>query len=170
MRKNPFKIGARIWKTVIAVFLCFGIYSLIGSGGPFYAAIAAVLCLQRNNKDSFQTAKDREIATLIGGVCGMLFLLFEKNVYAFPGELPRYAVIALLLAPIIQISVLLRQEKGTYLMCVVFLSVVVTHAGDVSPVAFSISRMVDTTIGIVVALLVNQLPLGSKREEREAEE
>ena len=40
------KIGGRIWKTVIAVFLCFLIAVIRNTGIPFYVTIAAILCIQ----------------------------------------------------------------------------------------------------------------------------
>ncbi|MDD3417168.1 MAG: aromatic acid exporter family protein [Lachnospiraceae bacterium] len=52
MKRYPFKIGGRIVKTVIAVFLCFLVDTIRTSGAPFYAAIAAILCIQRNPKGS----------------------------------------------------------------------------------------------------------------------
>ncbi len=42
---------------------------------------------------------------------------------------------------------------------VVFLCVTVTHGDDISPVAFALDRMIDTTIGIAVALCINIKPL-----------
>ena len=49
-------------------------------------------------------------------------------------------------------------EAATFLMCVVFLCITATHGNDESPLAFGIDRIIDTTIGIVVALFINQLP------------
>lgn len=49
-------------------------------------------------------------------------------------------------------------------MCVVFLYVTVMHKEDASPIAFSINRIVDTTIGLVVALAVNQFPINLKKQ------
>ena len=79
MKPYSLKIGGRIWKTVIAVFLCLCIDAVRVGGVPFYAAIAAILCVQRNQKDSFQVAMNREISTVIGGIFGMLFLAFERE-------------------------------------------------------------------------------------------
>lgn len=155
MKRHSVKIGGRIWKTVLAVFLCFFSDAFRSNGQPFYAAIAAILCIQKNQQNSINAAKDREIATIIGGSCGMLFLLFEKSIYHIEIELLRYAILSFLLIPIIKLSLWLHQEKGTFLMCVVFLCITVTHSGDSSPFEFAFSRIVDTTIGIVIALLVN---------------
>ncbi len=53
MKTNIWKIGGRTRKTVLAVFLCFLIDTIRKDGVPFYAAIAAILCIQNNLKDSF---------------------------------------------------------------------------------------------------------------------
>lgn len=156
MKISAFKIGGRTIKTVIAVFLCFLVDSMRKSGMPFYAAIAAILCIQRNSEESFKVAVNREIATIIGGIWGMLILVIEKNVYIIPYELLRYLFLSLMLIPIIHFSVLIKQEKGTFLMCVVFLCITVTHSNDQNPLTFGLSRIVDTTIGIVIALFINQ--------------
>lgn len=158
MKPYPLKIGGRIYKTVFAVFVCFLIDTIRNTGVPFYAAIAAILCIQRNQSDSFQQAKNREFATIIGGIWGMIYLLFERHIFHISIEILRYAVLSLLLIPIIQFSLWIRQEKGTFLMCVVFLCITVTHENDISPILFAIDRIVDTSIGIIVALVVNMLP------------
>ncbi|MEY8326848.1 FUSC family protein [Lachnospiraceae bacterium 54-11] len=44
-----------------------------------YAAIAAMLCIQRTAEDSLREAFNREVATVIGGIWGMLVLLIERN-------------------------------------------------------------------------------------------
>ena len=93
----PVRVGGRIWKTVIAVFLCFVLDTIRKTGVPFYAAIAAILCMQRSQQDSIWQAKNREIATIIGGIWGMLFLLFERYVFYILVEVLRYAVLSLLL-------------------------------------------------------------------------
>lgn len=115
-----------------------------------------------NKKDSFKAAKNREIATIIGGIWGMSFLLFEKNIYYIQSDLLRHLVLSLMLIPIIKLSVWFKQTQGTFLMCVVFLCITVTHGNDVSPVQFALNRIIDTTIGICTALLVNCLPLSFK--------
>ena len=72
------KIGMRLIKTALAVFLCFIIYRIRGEGIPFYSAIAAVLCMQREIEDSKEKGKNRMLATLIGGIAGMGILYLFK--------------------------------------------------------------------------------------------
>lgn len=159
MKIKLFKIGGRTGKTILAVFLCFLVDSIRKSGVPFYAAIAAILCIQRNSKDSIRVAVNREMATVIGGIWGMLILLIERNIYFIPNELLRYLFLSCMLIPIINFSVLIKQEKGTFLMCVVFLCITVTHGSDENPFTFGLNRIVDTTIGIIVALFVNRFQM-----------
>ncbi len=44
-------------------------------------------------------------------------------------------------------------------MCVVFLCITVTHGRDESPLSFVVARILDTTIGIVISLIINQFPI-----------
>ena len=157
MKINPLKAGGRTIKTVAAVFLCFLVDTARNSNTAFYAAIAAILCIQRTPKDSWREALNREIATIIGGVWGMAVLLIEKNIYSIPCEILRYLCLSVLLIPLINFSVLIKQEKGTFLMCVVFLCITVTHGNDESPLAFGLNRITDTTVGIIIALILNQI-------------
>jgi len=163
VKTDFWKVGWRTGKTVIAVFLCFFIDTIRANSVPFYAAIAAILCVQKNLDDSLKIALTREIATIVGGIFGMAVLFFETTVYCIPDDLLRYLVLSVLLIPLINFSVWIKQEDGTFLMCVVFLCITATHGNGESPFAFGISRIIDTTIGIAVALLVNQFSnIGSK--------
>lgn len=48
-------------------------------------------------------------------------------------------------------------------MCVVFLCITVTHGSDESPLAFGLNRIADTTVGIVIALIINQIPVAEQK-------
>lgn len=75
MKISGLKVGGRTLKTVVAVFLCLLTGIVMKPDTGFYAAIAAVLCVQRTSEDSFREAFNREVATVIGGICGILWLL-----------------------------------------------------------------------------------------------
>ena len=156
MKTRLFQIGGRTKKTVVAVWLCFLVDFMRNSNAPFYSVIAAILCIQRNWKDSIKVAANREIATILGGVWGMIVLGLERYIYLIPYELLRDLFLSCMLIPIINVSVFIKQEKGTFLMCVVFLCITVTHGSDGNPFVFGISRIADTTMGIIVALFVNR--------------
>lgn len=154
-------LGYRITKTVVAVFLCFLIdmaLSGVRNGLPFFSAIAAILCVQRNKKKSLTIALDRFIATLVGGEFGIALMAFEYYIVAIPFEILRYFVISILLVPIINICVTIRRKGAVAVACIVFLCITVAHQSDTNPFVFGINRMIDTTIGIAVALVVNLVP------------
>ena len=74
------KVGMRMVKSAIAVFLCFVVFIIRGNNGiPFYSAIAAVLCMQPEVSDSMSKGKSRIISTLIGGCLGMVMLYFFQK-------------------------------------------------------------------------------------------
>lgn len=75
----------------------------------------------------------------------MCFLIVERMFRPISSEIIRELILSITLMPIIYLSVVLKQQKGTFLMCVVFLCVT-------GPLAFAINRIVDTSLGISVFL------------------
>lgn len=159
-------IGLRTIKSAVAVFLCFLIYLIRQNGIPFYSAIAAILCMQPYVQNSKKVAMNRTVATFIGGFAGMLVLLLQRHVSLFQLPLLQYGLIALCIVPLIHLTVVLQKPSASYITCVVFLSVTVSHGGDVSPYLFAFNRILDTLIGIFVSLGVNmfRLPLPQNRD------
>ena len=51
------KIGMRLIKTAVAVFLCFLVDFFRDGGTPFYSAIAAILCMQPELGSSLKVGK-----------------------------------------------------------------------------------------------------------------
>lgn len=148
--------GMRTVKSAVAVLICLCIGTLRGeSGMPFYSAIAAVLCMQPDIVGSLKTAAQRTLATLIGGFMGLMLLLLERYVLPPLPLLLHYVLVAVAIIPLIHMTVMMKKTDVSYVTCVVFLSVVISHASDLSPLLFSVNRMLDTLIGIVVSLLVN---------------
>lgn len=153
------RVGLRTIKTVIAVFICLMIEMLrLYKGVPFYAVIASVLCMQRDRENSLKAGINREIATIIGGTLGMLFLIIEDYFPLRDIDFFRAIALSLMIIPIMLIITNIKRSTAAYITCVVFYSVTISHVGDVSKVAFALNRMLDTTIGITVSLLVNRIP------------
>ena len=162
---QPPKIGLRIVKSAAATFICFVIYLLRGQQGvPFYSAIAAILCMQPYVSNSVKTALNRTIGTLIGGFCGMLVLLFERSFIPHDWPLLQYLLVSVMILPLIYITVVIKKPMASYITCVVFLSVTISHGADVNPYLFTMNRILDTLIGIFVSLGVNMIHLPQKRD------
>ncbi|WP_101773420.1 FUSC family protein [Peptostreptococcus faecalis] len=158
MAKKFTKVGLRTKKTALAVFICFMIESIVKTGSPFYAAIATILCIQNDMSNSFRVAKNREIATIVGAIWGVVFIYFEQRFMGDYSEIIRYLVLSLMLVPIIQSSLIIKKQECTYLMCVVFLCITIMHGADENPMIFAWCRVLETSIGIIVSLAVNSIP------------
>lgn len=140
------KIGMRNLKTAIAVFLCIIITrSLNISDSPFYACIAAVICMQSSVFETFKTGKNRMIGTFIGALIGFLFALIQ------PGNALLVAVGITLL---IYICNVLGYNKSISIACIVFIAIMV-NLTDKTPLFYSTYRLIETFIGILIAVLVN---------------
>lgn len=161
------KIGMRIFKTAVAVFLCFLIDPLRGAqGGVFYAAIAAVICMQPSVHDSARLAMNRTVATFFGGLGGLLLLLAERGLFENAPLPIKHLIIAACIIPLIYLTVLVKMPGAASITCVVFLSVTLTHGADANVVLYAVNRIIDTLLGIFVSLFVNavHLPLHKRRD------
>lgn len=148
--------GLRGIKTAVAVFLCLAVAFLFSRESPFYSCIAAVVCMQPTHEQSVQLGVERTIGTMAGGVVGFLALVvcawLPRHIeWLFLLVLPVFLVLAVYLCNV------LGQEKSTAICCIVFLSIAINHGGTVSEaVSFAANRVLDTVIGIVIAVLVNR--------------
>lgn len=152
--RYPMKFGRRIQKTVLAIALCFFVDFFRG-GMPFYSVIAATLCMQKDPKMGMQAGLRRAAGTFVGGAFGFLsILLFQYASIEFK-SIPYIIIVSLMAAPIINANLLIGLPETAGFSCVVYYSVVVGHILDVAPLLFVANRILDTLIGIGVAILVN---------------
>ena len=150
------KIGKRMIKSSIAVFLCFVVYLFRQKEGiVFYSCIAAVLCVQQDITNTKRVGANRVVGTFIGGLIGMLVLAFDKAWIPEDYVILEYLLTSFMIIPIIYITVLLKKTSASYISCVVFMSVTVSHGADVNPYLFAMNRIIDTLIGIAIAYGVN---------------
>lgn len=168
--QNIPRIGMRIMKSAVGVFLCFLIDILRGNAGiVFYSQLAVLWCMRDYVSETRRFAMQRSIGTVIGALYGLVLLLIHRKL---PGEASFWGIISyrLIVSAFIIIvlytTVLIRQKQASYFSCVVFLSIVVNHIQDSNPFIFVWNRFLDTMIGIVVAVAVNcfRIP-GKKRNE-----
>lgn len=139
------KIGMRNIKTALSVFICIVIFQVSNMGSPFYAAIAAIISMQSSVADSFKTGKNRMLGTFLGAFVGLIFALIGPN---------NPLLIGLGVMIIIYISNWLDWNKSITIAGVVFIAIMVNLKGG-SPWAYSFNRIIDTLIGIAVAVLIN---------------
>lgn len=192
------RIGLRTIKTCIAVWICAMTIIVIwliaksvapnyeGTGwtwtmvnnriyNPFFAGLATVYSLQQNKKKSLTQARNRGLASIIGGLYGILVvLLFSVTIdkiipsseksslweYSFWDESSykmilnytiKYILFAILAIGLIQFTVIIHQPDLTFISMLTYIAVVVSGQNWV----YGIVRILSTLWGVVVALVVN---------------
>lgn len=146
------KIGMRNIKTALSVLICILLLRILGRPFPFYACIAAAICLQDTVKNSFKMGKQRMLGTIIGGAVGMALASLEEsfNIVTF---IPILTAIAIVL--VIYICTIIKKPGSVSISCIVLLAIM-TNLRDTTPILYGLNRMFDTAVGIVVAILVNK--------------
>ena len=161
------RVGMRIIKSAIAVFLCFVFYSFFRKDGIiFYSQLAAIWCIQPQWENTRSKALQRTVGTLTGAVFGLFVLLIDKHLIgkSMGNDLVYELLVALTIIAVIYVTLLLHKKDASYFSCVVFLSIVVNHIGDANPYVFVFNRVMDTMIGIIIAMIVNTARLPRRKE------
>lgn len=151
-------LGMRIVKTSIAVFLCLIIHYLMGyEGMMLQSCITAIICVQPYMNDTKRFAFNRGIGTLIGGIWGLLFLLVMKQFETH--VLIVYVCMAIGVLIVLYSTVAIRLSDAAGLCAITFLCIAVGYNDDDPALITTVSRLFDTIVGIIVALLVNIIHL-----------
>lgn len=138
-------IGMRTIKTAIAVTLSVTLAYMFKLDSPFFAAIASIIAMQGNLVDSFRMGRDRILGTILGATIGLLGSLVS------PGN-PVLLGIGIII--VIYVSNKLKWNKSVTIACVVFISIML-NLEEGNRLYYSLNRVLDTLVGIVVAVAVN---------------
>lgn len=136
-------IGMRTIKTGIAVMLCC-ILTRFAVDNMFYCAIACVVTMQDTIKTSFKMGTQRVLGTLIGGLIGFLLVLISP---ANPILCGIGIMIVIKCCNMFKLSSLVVSS-------VTFLSLYLGYV-DSAPLVYSIQRTIDTSIGVIMGLIIN---------------
>ncbi len=177
------KIGMRTIKTAIAIGICLFIYILleliatipgvkpdlaIKWYNPFFGGLATAYSMQSSKAKSIEQAKNRCIASLIGGIVGIVLIfvyelaggiwpaLVDVSLENWNFLLP-YLLIAIFSILVVILGNLFHQPQAIFVSLLTFLSVTV-NPGTTVPnweFQFGINRILSTIIGVLVALGVN---------------
>ncbi len=154
-------IGQRMIKTAIAVFICLLIYILRGYRGMvIQSTIAAIICMQPYVRDSKKVAVNRIISTVIGGIWGLLYLLLMQMLPVLGSNmLVAYLLMALGVIAVLYTCVLMKLSDNATLSAIVFLCVIITFPVVETPLQQTFDRLLDTIIGVCVAVFINMVHL-----------
>ncbi len=153
---HRFHIGARVIKTVAAAFFCAAIGHFRGEPA-FFSVLAAIICMQNTAEKTVTSAVNRTVGTVLGGVLGVLVLLAAKALDLERWMLLYYAILCLLLIPLIEICLVINKPSAVTLACAAFFSITIVHIADVQPLDYALNRVLDTLLGVLTALAINLL-------------
>ena len=148
------RVGMRIIKTVIAVFLC-GVLAFLRNTSALYSMFAALFCVQNSAGKTIHSSIDRVLGTLIGGVVGVLVVYAMDTLNVLHADLLRYLVMALLLIPVIELCLAIKKPGCAGMACMVVMCLVV-DPGD-RPAVYSIERLFETLVGVALACGIDVL-------------
>ena len=148
------RIGMRIIKTVIAVFLC-GLLAFLRDKSALYSMFAALFCVQRSTGKTIESSINRVLGTLVGGVVGVLTVYSMDTLNILHIDLLRYLLIALLLIPIIEFCLLIKKPDCAGMACMVVMCLAVDPGNK--PAVNSIERLFETLVGVVIACGIDML-------------
>lgn len=147
------KIGLRNLKSALAVFLCMFLFEIFTDESPFYACIAAVICMGDTVENSVVMGKNRIIGTFLGGAIGALFMFLGTHLPIF--LIPNSILTAIGIIIAIYSCNVIDKPGSVTICCIVFIGIMLSYQG-VASYHYAISRCIATSIGIIIAILVNK--------------
>lgn len=159
MKEQPkfhLHIGMRNFKTAMAATLCALLYIPVHRN-PTFACIGAIFGIGSDMDNSWLNGGNRLFGTIIGGFLGMI--LFHFYIMFYPdGDMHPLMLIFIFVGVVLVVltSLFCRwpgaiQPGGVVLCIILFNTPVETY------VSYALNRMLDTGIGVVIALLINLL-------------
>jgi len=139
--------GMRTLKTALAVLICIVIWRIWNDSMPFFASIAAVITMQNSIENSVKVGIDRFIGTLVGAFVGGLLVW----------TLPINSItLSLGIILVIHVTTVIKKGGSAAIASIVFLAITI-NIGDKSINNYILMRVIETTLGIGIAVLVNTL-------------
>ncbi len=177
------RIGLRTIKTAICVFFCLLFFILLklfefipgvpknfafSWYNPFFAGIATAYSVHTSKSASLNQAKNRCVASIIGGCIGILLITFYElcggkwpnlqavSLETFNFVLP-YLLISFCTILVVVTGVALHQHQAVFVAILTFLSVTVNPNINVGywQWQFGTNRILSTIVGVLIALGVN---------------
>lgn len=155
--RHPLHVGQRNFKTALAASLCALMYLVfLPDRGPAFACIGAIFGMGTDMDHSKLNGGNRLFGTIIGGFLGIglyrIYLLFYPEGGKHLLLVPLLFVGVVLLILLSQFFWVGAVQPGGVVLCLLLFSI-----GPETYVTYSLNRMFDTGVGVVVALLVNWL-------------
>lgn len=149
-------VGQRNIKTALAATVCAMLYFLVDRN-PTFACIGAIFGVGSDMGNSRLNGGNRFFGTIIGGFLGMI--LFRLYIIFYPDGSKHLPMLLFLFAGVVALILVSQtfhwpgavQPGGVVLCIILFNTPVDTY------ISYSLDRMIDTGIGVAIALLINWL-------------
>ena len=171
------RIGMRVVKTAVAVVLSYLVFvpfrllyreelgGVLGQLGPLYACIASIICLQSSLGQAVQLGVSRLIGIGVGGVLGVATLLLGP---ALDNPWIKAPVLGAVCVAGVWLCLLLKRPGACVMACILPCVILITGVTGVTRYYYAAARIIETLVGLFIALGVNAL-LPDLRPEPERE-
>ena len=153
--QNHMKLGARIFKTGIAIILSLLVAQLIGLPSPVFAGIAAIFAVQPTIYRSYLSIIEQIQGNTIGAFIATIFVLIFGNDVFIIG-----------LAAIIVIALHLRFKLGNAIGLSLVTLVAIMETPSDTFIEFAIIRFLTVMLGVLSAFIVNLVFFPPKYEQK----
>ncbi|MDT8863079.1 aromatic acid exporter family protein [Alkalihalobacillus sp. MEB130] len=150
------KLGARIFKTGLAVMLSLYLAMWLNLEPPMFAALAAAIAVQPSLYRTFQTILEQIQANLIGAVLAVLFVVtFGHDPF----------VVGLVVILAISIILKVKLEPTTIPLAIVTV-IIIMESPATDFIQFATGRFALVLLGVVAAFIINLFFLPPKYETK----
>lgn len=149
--------GMRNIKTALCVLICLVINYVIREEIVLYSSVAAIVCMQSTIENTLTISLNRLVGTAIGGAAGIVLIPFVENAQL---HFIYFILMPIGIIFIIYLCNLIKMPGSAVICAIVYISVVATpltpSTTTSNPYLLALYRIIDTVIGIVVAMVVNR--------------
>nr|WP_305118239.1 aromatic acid exporter family protein [uncultured Acetatifactor sp.] len=148
-------MGLRSLKTALAAMLTALLYAFLPDSNPTFACIGAVFGMGADMEESRRSGGNRFFGTIIGGFIGLGLYWLEHLAFPEGCYWLRLPLIFLGIVIMIALCVLFHWpggvQPGGVVLCIILFNTPAHH------IDYAIHRMLDTGVGVLIALAVNYL-------------
>ncbi|MEA4955565.1 MAG: aromatic acid exporter family protein [Pseudoflavonifractor sp.] len=148
-------LGLRSIKTAVAATLTALLYAFLPGRNPTFACIGAIFGLGLDMGDSWRNGGNRLIGTIIGGFLGLGLFWVEHQIFSDGNYYFRLFLLFLGVIVLVSLSVAFRWpgavQPGGVVLCIILFNTPAHH------IEYALNRMLDTGLGVLIALLINLL-------------
>lgn len=153
--KDRLSLGWRARKSAVSVSLIIIVYSVFNLGHATLAALSAVFAIRENMTDTYKYAKYRIFGNTIGVLIATTLIFLRRNFPILNNDIYTSVSGGLGVLLVLNFCTLFGNKQSIINSTATFLVVYLGTPED-TWLVYSISRILDTVFGTVVAIAVNR--------------